>query len=310
MDLEEKVIEAYEKVKDSVVSISAVAVADFLFFSQPVEGVGSGIVVDSGGLIVTNAHVVKGFSDVYVTLPAGYSYRATILGLDSRSDVALLKVPVTGLKAAKLGDSDKLRVGQFVVVVGNPFGKLLGGASVTFGVISGLGRTIKSKGRVFENMIQTDAAVNPGNSGGPLVNLDGEVVGMTTAMIPFAQGIGFAIPINEVKFVVNQLLKYGRVIRPWIGIYGVDLDKAMARYVGTRTPKGVLIVGVVEGSPAHRAGLVKGDVIVEVDGEPVSSVSDLRAALKRKRIGEYVRVRFYRKRTVYSVLVEVGVEPY
>lgn len=308
-NLEDKVVSAYDKVRESVVSISTVKILDFFFVTQPIEGIGSGFVVASDGLIVTNSHVVEGFERIQVTLPSGESFRASLLGLDRKSDIALLRIPAGGLKATELGDSDKLRVGQFVVAVGNPFSHILGGPTVTFGVISGLGRTIRARDRIFENLIQTDAAINPGNSGGPLVDLKGRVIGMNTAMIPFAQGIGFAVPINEVKMVVDQLAKYGRVVRPWIGIYGATLTRPLARQIGATVDRGVVVVEVVAGSPAHRAGIRRGDVIVGLSGEPVNTMEELRAKLRSRQIGEMVRLDIVRGDRKVSLITTLKPEP-
>ncbi len=305
--LEEKVINAYEEVKESVVTVSTIKLIDFIFTIRPIKGIGSGVIIDNNGYIVTNAHVISEYERIYVGLYGGERFEGKVIGIDRRSDIALLKVQGKGFKSAKLGDSSKLKVGQFVIAVGNPLTHIIGGPTMTFGVISGLRRTIRTKEKVFENLIQTDAAINPGNSGGPLVNLNGEVVGITTAMIPFAQGIGFAIPIDEVKEVTEQLVKYGKVRRPWVGIYGVSLTKPLAKQLGLPIEKGVLIIGVVEGSPAYRAGLRKGDVIVEVNNEPVENLEEFISKLKERRIGEWVRLALIRgssKRLVITTLEE------
>jgi len=304
MGLQEKVISAYNKVSKSTVSITTLKVIDFFFISQPIEGIGSGVVVDRNGLIVTNAHVVMGFERINVTFPDGQVLPATIKSMDYTSDIALLQVDKV-LEPGNLGDSDKLHIGQFIITVGNPFGQLLGGPTLTFGIISGLNRTIRAGNRMFENLIQIDAAVNPGNSGGPVADLDGNIVGITTAMIPFAQGIGFAIPINEVKYAMDQLIRYGRVIRPWIGIYTADLTPSFRSHLGTPAKMGVVVMGVIRGSPAERAGLQKGDVIVSVDDVLIKNSSDLRKILRSKKIGDFAILHFYRGSRLFSVAVRV-----
>ena len=304
MDLQERVISSYNKVSKSTVSITTLKVIDFFFISQPIEGIGSGVVVNRNGLIVTNAHVVMGFERINVTFPDGEMLPATVKGLDYASDIALLQVNKS-LEPGILGDSDILHVGQFIITVGNPFGHVLGGPTLTFGIISGLNRTIRAGNRMFENLIQIDAAVNPGNSGGPVADLDGNIIGITTAMIPFAQGIGFAIPINEVKYAIDQLLKFGRIIRPWIGIYTATLTPSLRSHLGIPVEKGVVVMGVVRGSPAEIAGLRKGDVIVSIDNILIQNISDLRKALRSIGIGKYAVINFYRGNKLYSVAVQI-----
>ena len=200
-----------------------------------------------------------------------------------------------GLKPLKLGDSDKLKVGQIVLAIGNPLG-LKGPPTVTMGVISALNRTIKSPTVVLENVIQTDAAINPGNSGGPLVNLQGEVVGINTAIIPFAQGIGFAIPINSIKDSLSQLLQYGRIRRAFLGVSCVDVTVNLARHYGLPVERGALVVYVQPGSPAEKSGIRVGDVILTIDGEPVFNVKDLQRFIAEKKVGDIIRVGLVRER--------------
>lgn len=308
-DLQRRVIEVYEKTIGSVVGVSTVRVVDLLFAQAPVRGWGSGVLVDERGLVVTNSHVVEGFERITVSFHGGESAHAELVAADPQVDIAFLEVENPGYRPVRLGDSDRLRVGQFVVAIGNPFGQLLGGPSVTFGVISGLGRTLHVEGRIYENLIQTDAAVNPGNSGGPLMNLDGEMVGLTTAMIPFAQGIGFAIPVNEVKYALEQVRRYGRIRRPWIGVYGLDVNPAVAAQLGLPVQRGVLVVKVVPGGPAHSSGLRPGAVVLAVNGEPVSSVADLVSALRRAGVGSTVELSVFYRGATYRVRVEVEEAP-
>ncbi len=308
-NLQEKVIEVYNRVLPSVVGVSTLRVIDFLFTQAPITGFGSGVVVERGGLIATNSHVVEGFERITVTTPDGESYQAEVVAEDPQWDIAFLRAEGADLPPARLGDSDKIRIGQFVLAIGNPFGQLLGGPSLTFGIVSGIRRTLRVEGKVYENMIQTDAAINPGNSGGPLVNLDAEVIGITTAVIPFAQGIGFAIPVNEVKWALEQVKKYGRIARPWIGVYGLDVTPIVALQLGLREPGGVLVVRIVPGGPAHRAGVRPGDVILAADGRRLEGVSSLVSVLREKGVGSIVELEVYRHGTVRKTKVRVEEAP-
>ena len=307
--MQKRVIELYEKVKDSVVSITAVKILDFLFIREPVSGLGSGFIVDERGIVVTNAHVVEGYEHITVTLSSGENVEATIIDIDPHYDIAFLKIPRDNLKPLPLGDSDKLNVGQFVIAIGNPFGQVLGGPSLTFGVISGLGRNLRTEGKIYENLIQTDAPVNPGNSGGPLIDLEGKAIGITTAMIPFAQGIGFAIPINEVKYSLSQIEKYGRILRPWIGIYGLDVNPVIAYQLGLSKPAGVLIIRVVPGSPAARAGIRPGHVVIGTDGKEIQGIGDLVARLREKGIGQEITLNLYAQGGIRNVRVRIEEAP-
>lgn len=307
-ELQKGVIEVYEKTIQSVVGVSTVRLVDMLFAQAPVRGWGSGVIVGDR-LVATNSHVVEGFERVSVSFSDGSTSHAEIIAADPQLDIAFLEVEASGGKPVRLGDSDKLKVGQFVIAIGNPFGQVLGGPSLTFGVISGLRRTLHVEGRIYENLIQTDAAVNPGNSGGPLMNLEAEMVGITTAMIPFAQGIGFAIPVNEVKYALEHVKKYGRILRPWIGIYGLDVNPAIAAQLGLPVERGVLVVRVVPRGPAYAAGLRPGDVILAVNGEPIIGVGDLVAALRRAGIGATVELRVLHRGAALSLRVEVEEAP-
>lgn len=307
-ELQRKVIEVYSKVLPSVVGVSTLRVIDFLFTQAPITGFGSGVAVDRG-IIATNSHVVEGFERITVTTPDGESYPAEIVSEDPQWDIAFLRVDGADLQPARLGDSDRVQIGQFVTAIGNPFGQLLGGPSLTFGIVSGVGRTLRVEGKVYENMIQTDAAVNPGNSGGPLVNLDAEVIGITTAMIPFAQGIGFAIPVNEVRWALEQVRRFGRIVRPWIGVYGLDVTPMVALQLGLREPGGVLVVRIAAGGPAHRAGIRPGDVLLSADGRRLKGVSDLIATLRERGVGESIELEVYRRGAVRKYVVRIEEAP-
>ncbi|MEM1581071.1 MAG: trypsin-like peptidase domain-containing protein [Candidatus Bathyarchaeia archaeon] len=282
---EDKIIEMIDRASKSVVNINTLRVFhDFFYQVVPVEGIGSGFIFDERGYILTNYHVVEGAEKIAVTLTDGRVFEAKLIGAYKGLDVAILKINADKLVVAKLGDSDKLRVGQRVFAIGNPFG-LAGGPTVTSGVISALKRTIHSERGVFRDLVQTDAAINPGNSGGPLVNVDGEVVAINTAIIPFAQGIGFAIPINAAKEVANEIMLHGYYARPWLGIVGVSVNRQIAEYYDLPVEHGVLVARVTPDSPADKAGIERGDIILEFDGKRIDQIEDLQRILAEKRHG-------------------------
>jgi S1-C subfamily serine protease len=260
----------------------------------PVEGMGSGTITDPKGYILTNNHVVGGADKITVTLWNGEVLEGKLVGSCSVHDTAVVKVRKEGLPAAELGDSDKLRVGQRVYAIGNPFG-LAGGPTVTSGVVSAVNRTIEAQRGLLENLVQTDAAINPGNSGGPLVNLEGEVVAINTAIIPFAQGIGFAIPVNSAKACTGEMITTGVSERPWLGVIGLSLTDGIARYYNLPVDRGVLVSKVVEDSPADRSGIVAGDIILRLDSAPVYHIEDLLREMHLKKIGGKARLVVYRR---------------
>lgn len=291
---ENQITEAVERLSESVVSINSMRLAtDFRFGVVPVEGAGSGVIIDQRGYIITNNHVIDDATRVQINPKDGRTFIGEVVGADSATDVAIIKVEASNLPAAKLGDSEKLKVGQIVLAIGNTLG-LPGGPTVSAGVISALGRPLPGADFIFEGLIQTDAAINPGNSGGPLADLNGDVVGLNTAIIPFAQGVGFALPINTVKWVAEQILERGRVIRPWLGISGANLHTALARRYGLPTDDGVLIVEIAPQSPAYEAGLRVGDIITKIGTHQISRMKDLLVALSKLQIGEVVTISFLR----------------
>lgn len=198
------------------------------------------------------------------------------------------------LPVAELGDSDKLRGGQRVYAIGNPFG-LAGGPTVTSGVISATNRTIESQSGLVENLVHTDAAINPGNSGGPLIDIEGKVVAINTAIIPYAQGIGFAIPINSAKKCTGEMIQEGISVRPWLGIVGLSLNEEVSRYYDLPLERGVLITNVTDGSPAQRAGIIMGDIILRIESVDIESIEDLLRQIHQRKVGEKVRVTVFRR---------------
>jgi S1-C subfamily serine protease len=252
------------------------------------EGTASGVIIAQDGYIVTNSHVVEEATEIGVTLAEGTEYTAELIGKDAATDLALLRVPGSGLPSSVLGDSDRLRVGQLVIAIGNPLGFQ---STVTAGVVSALGRSLRSRaGRLIEGIIQTDAALNPGNSGGALLDSRGLVVGINTAIIQTAQGICFAIPVNTVRWVVSFLIREGKVIRGYLGIAGqtVPLPVKVVRYFNLRNNTAVQVMGVAPQSPATAAGLQQGDIIISLNQQPVSGVDDIHRLLTREVIGSEI----------------------
>jgi S1-C subfamily serine protease len=248
-------------------------------------GQGSGFIFTPDGFILTNSHVVHGAKKITVFTPESGEFAAQWIGEDPDTDLALLRIDAPGLRSAKLGDSRRIRVGQLVVAIGNPYGFQY---TVTAGVVSALGRSLRSQsGRLIEDVIQTDAALNPGNSGGPLVNSAGEVIGVNTATILPAQGLCFAISINTAQFIASKLIRHGQVRRSYIGVQAqtAPLNRTIARHYELKSPTGALVLAAEAGSPAQKAGLQEGDVIVSLDGEAVEGVDVLHRLLDEQRIG-------------------------
>lgn len=231
-----------------------------------------------------------------------------LVGSCAAHDMAVVKVNAKDLPAAELGDSDKLRVGQRIYAIGNPFG-LAGGPTVTSGVISAVNRTIESRRGLLENLVQTDAAINPGNSGGPLVDLDGKVVAISTALIPFAQGIGFAIPINMAKKCTNEIIAHGIIARPWLGIVGLSITDELARYYDLPIDYGVLVTRVAEDSPAENAGIAAGDIILRIGEKSIYRIEDLLHEIHSRRVGDRVEIAVFRRGREYKFEVELSRAP-
>jgi S1-C subfamily serine protease len=276
-----------ERVSPSVVNIEVHQAAGRTRSGEPRErrGGGSGFVFTPDGLILTNSHVVHDARRIEVTFADGRRMSASAIGDDPASDLAVVRVDEPGLTAAALGDSQQLRVGQLVVAIGNPYGFQ---STVTAGVVSALGRSLRSySGRLIDDVIQTDAALNPGNSGGPLVDSAGRVVGVNTATILPAQGICFAIGINTAKFVASRLLRDGRIRRSYIGVSAqtVPVHRRVVRFYDLPKETGVVVLSVEEKSPAQRSGVREGDVIVALESRPVAGVDDLHRVLTDVRVG-------------------------
>jgi serine protease Do len=287
---ENTVLDTIEKVSKSVVNISTIKLVHNIFYQAvPVGGTGSGTIIDKDGLILTNNHVVGGTEKIDVTLWNNQVVEGTIAGSCAIHDIAVVKVQAEDLQSAVLGDSDKLRVGQRVYAIGNPFG-LTGGPSVTSGVVSAINRTIESERGLIENLVQTDASINPGNSGGPLIDTSGEVIAINTAIIPYAQGIGFAIPINSARSCSDDIITQGAKKQPWLGIIGLSMTQEIARYYRLPADHGILVTKVANNSPAKYAGLLDGDIILEIDNVKLQRIEDLVVEIHERKAGESVRI--------------------
>jgi serine protease Do len=315
-------VEVAKKVKPSVVAIRSErtvtvgpGVGEDFFKGTPFEdffkqhggppakrkqmGEGSGVIVDAKGYILTNYHVVAGAEKISIHLFDGRELKGTVRGTDSKTDLAVVHVEAADLPGATLGDSDKLQVGEWAIAIGSPFGLE---ETVTVGVISAKGRSGLGTG-TYEDFIQTDASINPGNSGGPLVNIDGEVIGINAMIIQPGQGIGFAIPINLAKTIMVELIKTGKVIRPWVGIGLQDITSDLIKFFNLKEKAGALISQVYGGSPAEKAGLKAGDAVIEIDGVKVTNSQDVVREVLKKQVGQKVNFVILRegKRTEISL---------
>lgn len=256
---------------------------------REVRSLGTGVIIDPRGYVVTNAHVILGGNEVLVALADGREVRAEVIGADQRRDLAVIRLPEErDYPTAPLGDSRDVRIGETVIAIGNPFGL---SHTVTTGVLSAVGRVIEAENHSFESFLQTDAAINPGNSGGPLVNVLGEVIGINTAIHGRAQGIGFAIPINDARRVLDDLIQYGQVQEPWVGFQVQELDPNLVQVFGA---EGLLVTFISKGSPAEMAGLRPEDVLTEFDGHPMRRYADFRARLKQLTVNDRIALRVIR----------------
>jgi S1-C subfamily serine protease len=313
LSTDEKInIHVFEKVHPAVVNIATTTLSmNFWLEVIPREGQGSGFIIDKKGYILTNNHVVSKAQKITVTMADGGKIPATLVGRDPPSDLAVIKIPSRYINVvAPLGNSDKIRVGQRAIAIGNPFGL---SHTLTTGIISALNRDIKTQDDThMEDLIQTDAAINPGNSGGPLLNSNGEVIGINTAIFSLSggyQGIGFAIPINRAKYVATQLITLGRVARPWLGITGISITPGLSQGLDLTVEQGVLVVKVLRGGPAANAGLrggnreiivgsfrllLGGDIITSIDGNEISDMNELGRLLDKLKVGKTVPLRISR----------------
>jgi serine protease Do len=268
------------------------------------HGLGSGLIVSADGLILTNAHVVKDADEIKVTLGDKRSFTAKVIGVDPESDVAVVKIDAKSLPTIKFADSDKLRVGEIVIAVGNPFGF---NQTVTSGIVSAKGRT--NVGIIdYEDFIQTDAAINPGNSGGPLVNIEGEVVGITTAIASRSggyQGIGFAIPSNSAKLIMDDLVKTGKVRRGLLGVNIQDVTDSLAKSFGRTGSGGALVSQVIEGGPADKAGIKAGDIILKFNGEPVTGAAQLKNLVGKEKPGSTAKLTVFRNKETLDLTAHI-----
>jgi len=321
-------IAIYEKVADGVVNVTSIAVQmDFFFNVFPTQGSGSGSIIDKKGHILTNHHVVANAQKLEVTLADGSKWLAKLIGSDPDNDLAVIKIdaPKEKLKFIPMGDSRNLRIGQKVLAIGNPFGLE---RTLTTGIISSLGRTIRSEvGTLMEDIIQTDAAINPGNSGGPLLNSEGEIIGINSAIISpsgGSVGIGFAIPVNTAKRVIPELIAKGYVSYPWIGASIQTLIPEIAKFLKIKVERGAMIAEVVKGGPADKGGLkggsqrvqvgnmiviVGGDIVVRADQHDVKTNDELIRYIREKKPGDTILLKLFRKGNFEEVKVTLGERP-
>lgn len=289
------VVQAAKKVSPAVVGITTKVYNRDMFNRKVLvgEGVGSGVIFDKAGYIVTNNHVVGTAKTVIVSLADGQSTEGTVVGRDARTDLAVVKINMDNLPVAEFGDSDSLQVGEPAIAIGNPLGFEFQG-TVTVGVISSLNRTIGAEGQSMK-LIQTDAAINPGNSGGALVDADGKVIGINSAKISQegVEGLGFAIPINAARPILQDLITNGKVVRPYLGLYGLDQQMA-ARFGMQLNAQGIYVYRVVPGGPLDQAGLQHGDVIVKLDGTDVKDFASLQSVMDKHKVGDSVTVDYTR----------------
>ncbi len=320
------ITEVANRVRPAVVQVTNQAVVGTDQFNRPVpqiNGIGSGVIYDPSGLILTNNHVIEGADQLVVGLPDGRSFSATVVGADPQTDLAVLRISAPDLPVARLGDSSTLSVGDWVVAIGNALG-LSGGPTVTQGIVSALGRSIAPSNTpqpgeratsFLYDLIQTDAPINPGNSGGPLVNLQAQVVGINTLVATSsgqnapAEGIGFAISINTARAIAGQLVAAGHVTHPYLGITYVALNPALAAHLKTSAQRGMYVDSVDPNSPASQAGIQQGDVIVSADGQPLVSESDLGRIINQHKPGDQVQLTIERDGRQQTIGVTLGQQP-
>ena len=271
------------------------------------SGLGSGFIISQDGYIVTNEHVIDGAQQITVTMKGSNEpYKATVVGADFDLDLAVIKINSSKpLPVLPMGDSDQIKVGNWVIAIGNPYGL---DHTVTIGVISAKGRPVNIEQRQYKNLLQTDASINPGNSGGPLLNLSGEVVGINTAINAEAQGIGFAIPTSTVKSVLEELIHKGKVVHPWMGVQLQPITEEIVGHFGLKNTEGALVAGVVRDSPAQQAGLLQGDIILEIDDQKIKTVDDLINIVSKAQVGQKLKLMVHRDKDFY-ISITVNEKP-
>jgi len=298
------IIEAVEKTKNAVVKIN-VYKKDKTKTLRP-AGSGSGFIFSSDGLVFTNSHVVEGAEKIMVGLLNENEIEGFLIGQDPDTDLAILKIYTEGYSVAKLGDASQLQIGQLVIAIGNPYGYQ---HTVTTGVVSALGRTLRTQsGQLVDNVIQSDAALNPGNSGGPMITTDGEVIGVNTAMIQGAQGLSFSVDINTAKDIASQLIKDGKVFKAYLGLMlqEVNLNPKVKQHYNLTNKKGLFITRIEEGSPASRSQLQEGDIIVSFHGKPVNTTHELFRELSKKEILTMTDISVVRHADLLNVVIVPG----
>lgn len=325
-DLNDAIVNIADKATPAVVTIQVKQTVEVpqnplsRFFGEPRQnserqrrGLGSGVIVSQDGYILTNAHVVEDADEITVGLSNGEEYDGEVVGTDSRTDVAVVKIDATGLSSLSFGNSDEARVGEIVLAIGSPLGQDLA-HSVSMGIISAKGRAIGiiEQGAGYENFIQTDAAINPGNSGGAMVNMDGQLIGINTAIASRSggnDGIGFAVPANLAKSVMESLIKTGKVTRAYLGIYGTDIDRTMARGLGLDEAQGIIVGSVQPETPAAEAGLREGDVIKTLNGKRIENYAKFRTTIATSNPGTEVTLEIVRNGESQTLEVTLGELP-
>ena len=313
ISVDSPIVEAVKKVMPSVVQINTLIyvknpISDFFGIPMkpiPEEGLGSGVIIRSDGLILTNNHVIANATKVKVTLSDGRKFDGEVIGADPVTDLAVVKVNATGLPAAELGSSSNLQLGEWAIAIGNPYGF---SGTVTLGIVSALDRRVQTSAYSAGPFIQTDAAINPGNSGGPLVDINGKVIGINTAIIPYAQGIGFAIPIDTAKNILNQLITNHEVVHPYLGIDMLPVDQYQLSQMGIKQNAAVYVAKVLPGSPAEHAGILPGDIILKIDNKEVD-IYTLPNIILSHNVGDVIKVTIFRSGKILTIPVTLEPRP-